>query len=63
MKVCVIKSGDRYFMRFVLNSHSPEVSGDPKNACRLSMSNAKRVKRRMKKAGISSEIIVIGESK
>lgn len=59
MKICIIKSGDGYFKRFILNS--PEMDSDIKGARRLSKSNAKRVKRNLKNLGYKSKIIEIKE--
>jgi len=55
MKVCIIKSGDVYFRKFVLNT--PEMDSDIRGARRLSKSRAKIIKRHLKKTGYKSEII------
>jgi len=61
MKVCIIKSGSGYFVRFVLNS--PEMTSDIKHASRFSMTTAKRTRRALKKQGIKGEIIPVEKVK
>ena len=57
MKICIIKIGNGYFRKFILNS--PEMVSDRTKARRLSMGNAKKTRRSLKKIGYKVEIIEV----
>ena len=60
MKVCIIKIGNKYFRKFILNT--PELVFK-EQANRFSMRNAKKKRRSLKKIGYSAEIKMLGEAR